>query len=258
MVSLSASQPVRLETVESIPAWLGLSTWQYDSFFDPIPNSAGTDLTSELEQLVEDARLDQHEFFAMARRSKNALTLWVSQELVMTNTFSQLVLAAAAQIRNVHARAVLAEIAYGEHGRSRQGIAKRAHPWLLERMRASIDLSRSEVQPRQPTIDFIARLASRIDDPLQAIAFIGIGNERLIGPEYAAIRTCFQSQYPDADFEPFLKANIDEDITHARLCYELAALLISSQKDREQFLDASAASIQSRIEYFDDLAALAS
>lgn len=175
----------------------------------------------------------------------------------MTNAFSQLVLRAASQIRNVHVRAILTEIAYGEHGRARGGFAKRAHPWLLERMRMSIGLDRHRVKPQRPTTEFIRRLANRLTEPLEAVAFIGIGNERLIAPEYAAVRRCFQALTPDADFEPFLKANIDEDITHARLCYELGGILVRNDADETIFLDAASASIDSRVKYFDDLLVLA-
>jgi hypothetical protein len=246
----------RIADLNATLSWLGLEDWQYGSFFDPVAPPE-TDLTEALEELVLDAKLDEHPFFDLAARTQSALWLWASQELVMTNAFSQIVLRAASQIGNVHARAVLAEVAYGEHGRVRSGLAKRAHPWLLEQLRASIDLTRSKVAPAQPTINFIERLASRITEPLESVAFIGIGNERLIAPEYKAIRRCFQALFPLAQFEPFLKANIDEDIVHARLCYELGAILSKSSADEQRFLEAAAASIKSRVIYFDELLAIA-
>ncbi len=242
-------------SVNTVPTWLGIANWRYSKFFDRMPEPR-FDLTDGLERLVADAALEKHEFFARAHQSTAALRLWVSQELVMTNAFSQIVLRAASQIENVHARAILAEIAYGEHGRARKGFAKRAHPWLLDQLRESVGLLKEEIRPLAPTVGFIGRLVDRICDPLEAVAFIGIGNERLIAPEYEGIRSCFENLLPKADFEPFLRANIDEDITHSRLCYELAGFLIATENERRRFLDAAKESIESRITYFDELTQL--
>ena len=112
--------PKRVDALDGAPPWLGLDNWNYSAFFDRIPKRSAERLTGELDFLVAEACLDQHPFFGAAERSLDVLSLWVSQELVMTNAFSQLVLSAASRIQNVHTRAVLAEIAYGEHGKSRR------------------------------------------------------------------------------------------------------------------------------------------
>lgn len=233
--------------------WLGLESWDYGSFFDPVRHSSLHSAIQGAEAAVADAKLDQHPFFTSAAASRAALELWVSQELVMTNAFSQIVLAAASRIQNVHARAIMTEIAYGEHGRAKAGFAKGAHPWLLERLRASVDLPRERVSPLEPTMRFISRLTASLADQLTAVAYIGVGNERLIDPEYTAIERCFRSLIPNGDFGPFLHANLNEDIRHSHLCYELASIMIRTEKDAKKYLKAARQSIASRVRYFDEL-----
>ena len=238
------------------PDWLGLEGWDYSSFFDPVTDLALNRTIQDVEAAVEGARLDQHPFFAAAAESRAALDLWVSQELVMTNAFSQIVLAAASHIQNVHARSIMTEIAYGEHGRAKAGFAKGAHPWLLERLRASVELPREGVRPLGPTLGFISRLTASLSDDLTAVAYIGVGNERLIDPEYTAIERCFRKLVPNGDFAPFLHANLNEDIRHSQLCYELASILIRTGHDAQKYLEAARQSIASRVRYFDELYAM--
>jgi hypothetical protein len=160
----------------------------------------------------------------------------------------------AAQIPNVHARAVLTEVAYGEHGRSRGGLALKSHPWLLDQLRSSLGIDRADVRPVAATLGFIERLAVHVAaDPLTAVAFVGVGNERLIVPEYTAIERCFEHLVSEADFAPFLHANLHEDIVHARLCYELAMALITTPHDEDRYRSAAIASVDSRVRYFDEL-----
>lgn len=236
------------------PEWIGLADWDYATFFDPATAKLScAPINDEVERYVEEAQLEKHPFFDRAISNRSTLALWVSQELVMTNAFSQLVLGAAATCRNVHARAVLTEIAWGEHGRMRDLVAKHAHPWLLEQLRESVHLPRDVVCPLGPTIAFIERLSAHIGDALEAVAFIGVGNERLIVPEYTAVERCFEALWPDSDFKPFLEANLNEDIWHSELSYILANMLITNNNERERFLVASQEAIKSRVEYFDEL-----
>ncbi len=157
-----------------------LKDWDYSTFFS-IPGSIDTwDVVDRVERYVVNKHFDKHPFFDVARQSVDALYLWLAQELVMTNAFSQAVLYATSRIRNVHIRASLASVAYGEHGRVRNGIAKGAHPTLLDALRESAGLRPASVRPVQPTIDLIGLLCASLDDPICALAWIGIGNERLI------------------------------------------------------------------------------
>jgi hypothetical protein len=236
--------------------WLHMKEWKYSLFFDPLSDVPAHPVVQVIEQYIEHRQLDKHPFFELARDSKSALTLWAAQELVMTNAFSQLVLRAASCIPNVHARAVLVEIASGEHGFSRRGIAKNAHPWLLSQLGSSINLDLVQIAPAEPTRMFIRRLTSHIDTPLNMLAYIGVGNERLIIPEYTAVKKCFSEQWPESRYKLFLDANLDEDISHSQLCYLLASMLIQSVQDAESFKSAAIASIDSRFEYFDGLHAI--
>lgn len=236
--------------VESV----AVDNWNYERFFDPPVRNEGLAMVEDdVERLVGDAQLDKHPFFDHAREKSDLILLWVSQELVTTNAFSQIVLSAASRIDNVHQRAVLAEVAYGEHGRMRNGLAKAAHPWLLEQMRLSLGVDRSSIAPVAPTIDFISRLNGSLVDPLSATAFIGVGNERLIEPEYRAVEVCFDLHFSQSNYQPFLHANIAEDERHSKLCYELADFQIRSNADRDRFLELATAAIRSRVRYFDEL-----
>ncbi|WP_155372680.1 iron-containing redox enzyme family protein [Catellatospora vulcania] len=235
---------------------LKLENWVYSEFFD-VPTDVELDpAVEELETYIDEIRLQEHPFFSSAMADVEALRLWVSQELVMTNAFSQIVLSAASAIQNVHLRAVLAEVAYGEHGALKGSKAAKSHPWLLNQLRDSLNISPEEVRPMPPTVRFVERLVHFLDDPLTAVAAIGVGNERLIIPEYTAVRKCFSNLLPNAVFQPFLDANTTEDIVHSRLCYEAASRMIalSNGNSRKLYLEAGKSSIDSRVKYFDELA----
>ena len=184
-------------------SWLGIDGWEYDTFFEPLPSAAIENLMTGVHALMREADLPSHPFFSLAESSKALLELWVSQELVMTNAFSQLVLLAAARTRNVHARAVLTEVASGEHVLAKDGTAFDSHPWLLERLRASLSIPKNSVTPLLPVVEFIERLESSLSDPMAALAYIGIGNEMMIVPEYRAIKRCFRTVAPSSDYNPF-------------------------------------------------------
>jgi hypothetical protein len=235
------------------PAYLMLDSWHYHEFFHRCPDTPLHPVIEEIEQYVIARRLDAHPFFATAMTSRSALELWVGQELVMTNAFSQIVLGAAARIQNVHLRAMLTQVAFGEHGLARNRFAPHSHPWLLDRLRDSIDLAEASVAPTPAAVDFLSKLAAASERPVTAIAAIGTGNERLIIPEYAAIKRCFSAVWPDALHEPFLNANINEDTLHSKLCYEIATAMIAMGADALEYRDAAIQSVENRIHYFDQL-----
>jgi hypothetical protein len=235
---------------------LRLSDWRYEDWFLPAPEAGLHPVVSDVESYVESRHLDSHPFFELARHSEPALRLWVCQELVMTNAFSQIVLFAASALVNVHLRAALTEVGFGEHGTVRGGVAKRAHPWLLNQLRESMGIPMSDVIPAPATVAFIERLALAATEPLSAVAAIGVGNERLIIPEYTAIKHCFESCVPHVNYRPFLDANLNEDIGHSELCYQLASALIALGEEAQAFLAAAIASVESRVRYFDELAAM--
>jgi len=232
-----------------------LNNWSYTKHFLPPAFSGLHPVIEDVEQYIEATNLSSHEFFAIAANSELALKMWLSQELVMTNAFSQVVLAAASRVPNVHVRAVLAEVAYGEHGHVREGLARRAHPWLLHRLADSVNLDPTAVVPYDCTAALISQLAASVEEgTLVAVAWIGVGNERLIIPEYSAIEKCFAAVMAKATYEPFLQANLKEDVLHSRLCYEVASSLITNEDDARRFYNAAVASVRGRCEYFDALA----
>ena len=235
---------------------IDLDHWHYQEHFLPPDQCDQHPVVDQIEAYIADKDLASHPFFTLAATDPQALELWLSQELVMTNAFSQIILAVASKVENVHIRAVLTQIAYGEHGNTREGVARRAHPWLLHKLANSVGLTPDSVKPREATINLISRLAaaSATEAILPAIAWIGVGNERLIIPEYSAIEKCFSKILPRATYEPFLQANLKEDVLHSRLCYQVACSLISCEADAALFYREAISSVDARWAYFDALA----
>lgn len=233
--------------------YLALHDWNYMDFFARPAGSSLHPVVEHVEAYVEARDFAAHPFFEIAQRKREALETWVAQELVMTNAFSQIVMCAASRVRNVHLRAVLAEVAMGEHGRLRNGFARAAHPWLLHELGRSMNLAQEQVRPLPATVAFLERLAATVDTPIRAIAAIGVGNERLIVPEYNAIKRCFESLLPDAKHAPFLNANLNEDILHSQLCYAAASRMIGLGATAEEYYQAAVESIENRWAYFDGL-----
>lgn len=232
---------------------LGLASWSYADFFSPPTGLGLHPIIKEVENYILNIKLENHEFFIEASHNKAALRIWMTQELVMTNAFSQIVLNSASKIKNVHERSMLTEVAFGEHGIARNGFAKRSHPWLLNLMRESSGLDVVEVYPLNSTVNFIQRLHEGCGTALSAVAYIGVGNERMIIPEYTAIIKCFDEQWPEVNYEPFLAANLKADIGHSELCYQLASIFIAKGSSAEEFYQYATASVDSRYQYFSDL-----
>jgi len=233
--------------------WDEDSPWLYREWFHEPAPAADFGIVDAAESHITSSALERHPFFAVAADSADALRLWVSQELVMTGPFSQIVLRAASLFDNVHLRAMVMEVARGEHGSVRGRKAPVAHPWLLHQLRASMGIDERDVYPFAETEEFLEGLSSDCNDPLTALAAIGVGNERLIEPEYSAIKNCFARCCPAATYKPFLDANLNEDAAHARLCYEVASLLVRNVADAESFITAAKRSVERRLRYFDRL-----
>ncbi len=232
-----------------------LEDWDYDAHFYGVEVDDLHPVVQRVEDYIDHVDLASHRFFATAAVSIQALELWMSQELVMTNAFSQIVLSAAGRVANVHTRSILAEVAYGEHGRSRSGLAAKSHPWLLHKMGSSVGLSGDEVKPVAPTKKLISTLESKAaESTLVALAWIGVGNERLIAPEYEAIEGCFEKSWSQVEYKPFLHANVSEDVRHSRLCFEAASSLIVNDETEQLYYNEAVASVDARWSYFDALA----
>jgi len=80
--------------------YLRLDEWTFEDWFLPLPAMEQQPVIKRIEHEVEAADIGNHPFFRLACRSRPALELWVTQELVISNAFSQIVLAAASRIVN--------------------------------------------------------------------------------------------------------------------------------------------------------------
>jgi len=203
--------------------------------------------------LVDDANIETHEFFRRARQDKRLLRLWAGQEAVVTGPFSQLLLVVAAGIKNVHLRAAIMQVIDGEHGPLKSGVAVKAHPWLLHKLCTSMSLTAIELTAIPPTVQFLSSMADATGDIMSALGLFGVGNERMLIPEYSAVEECFASSYPEADASHFLQANIMEDADHTRIIEEIAQVLITQGYNEERYLDGARKGVAARITYYDEL-----
>lgn len=240
----------RIRTQSSAP----IEPYRYDDWFRPVSIGERPDAVKEALAYADGCGISSHEFFQIATSSPAALRLWVSQELVVTGPFSQELLRLASHLPNVHTRAMLMVVINGEHGRVTRGCARRSHPWLLDQLRASMQMQQNAIWPCEETQEFLERLHADIETPLTGLAAAGVGNERLILSEYTAIKASFSNGWKSADYEPFLNANIGEDLMHSEILSDVAASLIANDEDAELYYDAAVRSVRSRITYYDHLA----
>jgi hypothetical protein len=225
--------------------------WHYEEWFAPAPSAESHAALEFADKLVADCHIERHPFFQHAARSRQALRIWVAQELVVTGPFSQLLLALAAKIPNVHIRAMVVEVAYGEHGRPDDCIAPGSHPWLLDRLQRSINTHQNELRPLSETEGFLDQLRDICAvSPLAAIGALGIGSERLLIPEYTAVKMAFEACWPDCEYEAFFNANIEDDAWHAALMSKAANALINLGGDPNDYLEGAKVSIGARMSYY--------
>jgi len=230
--------------------------WQHDEWFAPAPSAEPHPAIALADELVANCRIEQHPFFEHASRSRSALRVWAAQELAVTGPFSQLLLVLAAKIRNVHIRAMVVEVAYGEHGTPGASIASASHPWLLDKLRDSMGILPQEVEILPETWQFLAELQEICElSPLAAIGALGIGSEKLLIPEYTAVKMAFEKSLPDCEYQTFLDANIDDDTWHAVLMSKAAGALIALGSEPEHYLEGARVSIDARMSYYTTLLA---
>ncbi|MGH3717233.1 MAG: hypothetical protein ACRDRI_00005 [Pseudonocardiaceae bacterium] len=193
-------------------------TWSYsEHFIPPAESNWSHPAIGDAEKYVVDTAIENHPFFDVAASRVEALRLWVSQELVVTNAVSQCMLRVAALMSNVHVRTRMVLVIDGEHMGFKNGVARGAHPWLLHGLRESLEIAQDSIVPLLETQVFLDQLNAESTDALRGTAAIGVGNERLLIPEYTAVRTAFEKGAHDSSFKGFLNANILEDTEHTRL-----------------------------------------
>ncbi|MDT7712388.1 MAG: hypothetical protein QOG46_1077 [Pseudonocardiales bacterium] len=230
--------------------------WRHEEWFAPTPSTEPHAVLELADRLVVDCPIGRHPFFQHAARSGQALRIWVAQELAVTGPFSQLLLALAAEIPNVHIRAMVVEVAYGEHGEPGASIASGSHPWLLEKLRRSMNIPLNELHILPETHVFLTELRDICAmSPLAALGALGIGSEKLLIPEYTAVKMAFEAGSPDCEYETFLDANINDDTWHAVLMSQAAAALINLGGDPDHYLRGAKVSIDARMSYYTSLLA---
>jgi hypothetical protein len=233
-----------------------LSNWKYEPYFEHVQCDSVHPAIHAAEQYVVNKHLERHEFFEYGKTSPKALKMWVTQELIVTGPFSQLIFRVCADIRNVHVRGMLSAVAAGEHGPiNSEGIAESAHPWLLHKLREHLQIPCEAVKPFDETLTFLRILEEACESPLRGIGALGVGNERLLIPEYTAVRQTFFACIPDFKMDDFFVANISEDWEHYRLMMGAAAALIAMGHNPDDFLESAKRSVDSRYEFYDALLA---
>jgi hypothetical protein len=229
-----------------------LRQWSSAELFKPIGSPELDDLI-QARQLVADCRLQEHPFFVEAAAQPDLLRLWASQEAVVTGPFSQLLLLVASQLTNVHIRARFMNVVAGEHNPLHDNEAIHSHPWLLYRLCVTSGVNMDACRPLPPTIHFLKALASSLHDLMFALGALGIGNERMLITEYAAVRDCFGSALPTASYRAFLNANIAEDEGHTRIIEQVAASLAVQGHSPKSYLDGATLGVSARVKYYDEL-----
>jgi len=205
------------------------------------------------EGLERKAKIEDHPFFAQAKKSRAALVLWASQEAIVSNPFSQILFRLMSNIKNVHVRSILLPVVDGEHSAVSNGVANRSHPWLIWRLCRSLGISDDRILVTKAIRDFISTLEAAVDDPMRALGVLGIGNELMLLAEYGAVQACFDAVCPDADYREFLQANIGEDETHTRLIGDAAAALTEFGYSSGDFIEGARIGVEARVSYYDAL-----
>jgi hypothetical protein len=244
-----------VQSAPSIGALAHLGTeWDHRLWFEP---PAPMEMLSEVRDamaLVDNSGIEDHPFFAAAAKSKLFLKIWVSQELVVTGPFSQLLLDLASRIDNVHIRAKVSRVAAAEHGPIRNGVAYHAHPWLLYALGKSVGLQPADMVILPETSKFLDRIRSECaSSVLAAAGVLGMGSERLLVPEYTAARTAFDTGWPECNYRRFLDANIEEDSRHAALMEEVGNSLLGIGHHAGDFLRGARVGIEVRLDYYTEL-----
>jgi hypothetical protein len=227
--------------------------WRFADHFTPLhPGKFAREVRS-VSKLADESGIENHAFFDLAALDRRALEFWSAQEAVTTNAFSQLLLLCCAHLPNVHARATFLPVIAGEHHELRSGIASRSHPWLLKRLCESLQVDVRRISPAPCTLLFIKALADCVVDPLSGLGALGVGNERMLVPEYTAVESAFRTCIPTADFSGFLNSNINEDVGHSALLEALGTYLVGSATDLEKYTKGARIGVNARLHYYDHL-----
>lgn len=232
--------------------------WRFQDYFEPLRDGPFAEPIKQANSFADNCGIESHEFFRLAHESSDLLRFWASQELVTTNAFSQLLLGCCSTIENVHARSMFMPVIDGEHyQRLRDGVAEGSHPWLLKKLCRAIQIDEISVSPAHCTVKFLTYLRSTLGNVFRALGALGVGNERMLIPEYTAVMQAFERQFPGHrdEFKPFLFANIHEDKAHSEALQDLAGKLVRNQNDYDEYISGVEGGVRARMSYYDELVA---
>jgi hypothetical protein len=208
------------------------------------------------EEKMADAHIEDHDFFNLATGNRQLISIWVAQELFVTNPFAILLLGLARRLENVHLRSLVVAVAAGEHSLPKSGVAVGSHPWLLFTLAKSMNIDLDTKVELRGTRAFLATLESSCErSTIAAVGALGVGNEALLVPEYGRMLEVFKASWPEVGAEKFLNANINEDRHHARLMGQLATAILREGASERDYLAAADAAVAARVDYYDGLLA---
>ncbi len=228
------------------------SRWDGDALFMPPRASTPHRRLVAARRLADGSGVGGHDFFTLGHTNPDLLRLWASQEAIVTGPFSQLLLILTSQLKNVHIRAQFLEVVSGEHNGVKNGVANGSHPWLLFELCRSAGLNLNNVRPLPATVRFLRRLAAELGDIHCALGAFGVGNERMLLTEYAAVQRCFEEALPEVASGGFLRANIAEDTVHSQII-ELVATNLADDDGLNAYIAGARRGIRARLDYYDDL-----
>jgi hypothetical protein len=235
--------------VEVIPA----HGWRFDQFFKPLEPGPFAAQVQEVSRISDNSGVERHPFFAFAGTQRRALEVWAEQEAVTTNAFSQMLLICCSHIKNVHARTAFMPVIGGEHHGLTHRTADKSHPWLLKTLCESLGIDTLSIEPAACTVGFLRTLCDAVSDPFCGLAALGVGNERMLIPEYTAVRTAFDRAAPNAAYASFLNSNIAEDVSHSTILQDISACLIQTDEEFSRYREGAVKGVTARMTYYDQL-----
>src|SRR5215469_9780630 len=228
------------------------STWTYRDYLEVPDFDFEIPEIREAESYLTEVAIDRHQFFECAAKQPEYLQLWAEQELIVSSLFSQSLAEWIGRLDNCYVRRVVLSVLVGEHGEGSLG-ATGAHPVLAESMCVSLGTKLDRIVASPATVEFVAEMKTATRHVMFGAGFLGIGNERMLIPEYSAAMRCFEIILPKASYKPFLLANIHEDSLHSELIERATRGLVSLGYDPKGFLDGAWTGVNSRVRYFDKL-----
>jgi len=116
-----------------------------------------------------------------------------------------------------------------------------------------VGLELQNIAPLPCTSQFLNVLSAASGNLLAALGALGVGNERMLIPEYTAVKDCFAATWPEAKYSGFLDANIHEDVAHTEIIERVASRLITSDADAQCFYKGAITGVDARMTYYDEL-----